>query len=74
MCQQGRRVALMPTERVLSLSSVVIPMIKHEDLQKKLNNSMDKIKKKFLNYLAEPEMSKEHKEEMTDAVDKALRK
>ena len=43
-----------------------------EDLQKKLNNSMDKIKKKFLNYLAEPEMSKEHKEEMTDAVDKAL--
>jgi small GTP-binding protein len=43
-----------------------------EELQKKLLAAIDKVKKKYLNYLADPELPKEKKEEMTDSIDKTL--
>jgi len=42
------------------------------DLQKKELATIDKVQKKYMPYLADPDLPKEKKEEMIDAIDKTL--
>jgi small GTP-binding protein len=43
-----------------------------EDLQKKLTDTINKVEEKYMGYIADPDLSKEKKDEMTDVIDKLL--